>query len=130
MQIDFKKVWLILRKELLEIRQQRALVLGLIFLPLLLTVIPLLIIFALGLIPPDQVHGVNSLLDAVGASPALRGLPPQQIIQAMVGQPISTILFLLPVILPSIIASYSIVGEKVARTLEPVLATPVTTPEL
>src|SRR4051812_12704738 len=119
MQIDFKKVRLILQKELLEIRQQRALMLGLIFLPFFLTLLPLVIIFALGQIPPNEIHGVSSLLDAVGANPSLRGLPPQQIIQAMVGQPISTILFLLPVILPSIIASYSVVGEKVGRTLEP-----------
>jgi ABC-2 type transport system permease protein len=49
--------------------------------------------------------------------------------QAVVGQQISLVFLLLPMILPSVIASYSIVGEKTSRTLEPVLATPVTTLE-
>jgi ABC-type Na+ efflux pump permease subunit len=37
---------------------------------------------------------------------------------------------LIPVILPSIIASYSFVGEKVEKSLEPLLATPTTDGEL
>jgi ABC-2 type transport system permease protein len=37
---------------------------------------------------------------------------------------------LMPLAIPVTIASYSIVGEKTTRTLEPVLATPVTTLEL
>jgi ABC-2 type transport system permease protein len=37
---------------------------------------------------------------------------------------------LLPLAIPVTIASYSIVGEKATRTLEPVLATPVSTLEL
>ena len=36
----------------------------------------------------------------------------------------------MPVIIPVTIASYSIVGEKATNTLEPVLATPITTLEL
>ena len=37
---------------------------------------------------------------------------------------------MLPVMIPVTLASYSIVGEKTTRTLEPVLATPITTIEL
>jgi ABC-2 type transport system permease protein len=37
---------------------------------------------------------------------------------------------MIPVIIPITIAAYSIVGEKTTRTLEPVLATPITTLEL
>jgi ABC-2 type transport system permease protein len=37
---------------------------------------------------------------------------------------------MLPVLIPITIASYSIVGEKTTRTLEPLLATPITTYEL
>jgi ABC-2 type transport system permease protein len=36
----------------------------------------------------------------------------------------------MPVMVPVTIASYSIVGEKVQRSLEPLLATPITTMEL
>jgi len=37
---------------------------------------------------------------------------------------------LIPVAIPSVIAAYSIVGEKTTRSLEPLLATPITTIEL
>jgi ABC-2 type transport system permease protein len=37
---------------------------------------------------------------------------------------------MMPVIIPITIASYSIVGEKTTRTLEPLLATPIKTAEL
>ncbi len=44
---------------------------------------------------------------------------------------IYTLMFMmLPVIIPASIASYSIVGEKTARSLEPLLATPITIAEL
>lgn len=42
-----------------------------------------------------------------------------------------TLLFMmLPLIVPTTIASYSVVGEKTNRSLEPLLATPITTTEL
>ena len=37
---------------------------------------------------------------------------------------------LLPLAIPATIASYSIVGEKITRTLEPLLATPISTLQL
>jgi ABC-2 type transport system permease protein len=37
---------------------------------------------------------------------------------------------IVPVIIPATIAAYSIVGEKTTRSLEPLLATPITTVEL
>ena len=46
------------------------------------------------------------------------------------GQAFSSMFLLMPMILPSIIAAYSIVGEKTNHTLEPLLATPVKTWEL
>jgi ABC-type Na+ efflux pump permease subunit len=42
----------------------------------------------------------------------------------------STYFVLIPVILPSIMGSYSIVGEKIEKSLEPLLATPTTDGEL
>ncbi len=42
-----------------------------------------------------------------------------------------TLMFMMiPVIIPVTIAAYSIVGEKTSRSLEPLLATPITTSEL
>jgi ABC-2 type transport system permease protein len=53
-----------------------------------------------------------------------------QAVQAVMGQAFSSMFLLMPMILPSIIASYSVVGEKSNRTLEPLLATPIATWEL
>jgi ABC-2 type transport system permease protein len=50
--------------------------------------------------------------------------------QALIGQQMSVLFLLMPLLVPSIIASYSIVGEKTRRTLEPILATPITIWEL
>lgn len=130
MPMDTRKIRLIMWKEWLEIRQQRLLLLSMLFLPILFTILPLVLIFAMGQIPPDQLNGVEPLFAMAGENPALRGLSGQELVQALIGQPLSVMLFILPVLLTSIIASYSIVGEKVSRTLEPVLASPVTTLEL
>jgi ABC-type Na+ efflux pump permease subunit len=43
---------------------------------------------------------------------------------------VSSFLIILPAVLPSIVASYSFVGEKVEHSLEPLLATPTTDGEL
>jgi len=59
-------------------------------------------------------------------------LPREQVLAAVnqiVG--LATMYFvLIPAILPSIIASYSFVGEKIEKSLEPLLATPTTDGEL
>src|SRR4029450_3613219 len=64
------------------------------------------------------------------ANPALAGMGQEELAQAILGQAFSSMFLLLPMLLPSIIASYSIVGEKSNRTLEPLLATPIKTGEL
>ena len=130
MQLDVRKINLILKKEWLQLRQQRGLVLSFIFLPLLFIIIPLAVTFAMAQAPPESLNGIDQLLELAQLNPALEGLSQPELLQAAIGTPISVILLILPVLLPSIIASYSVVGEKVSGTLEPVLATPVTTLEL
>src|SRR5436190_11684800 len=130
MNVDAHRIALILRKEWLEIRQQRGLLLTMAFLPVVFTLIPLVTAYIAGFAPADDLNGLPPPSEIVKVYPALAGLPDQQLIQAIMGPPLSMLLLLAPVILPSIIASYSIVGEKVNQTLEPLLATPVSTWEL
>lgn len=125
--MDSSKVKLILRKEWLQLKQQRGLVLTTAFLPFLFTLLPLGITFIIGVAPTKSINGIDSLLDLARQNPSLAGLSIGELLQAAIGTPLSGLLLILPVLLPSIIASYSIVGEKVSGTLEPVLATPVTT---
>jgi ABC-2 type transport system permease protein len=109
------KVFVILRKEFSEIIQQRVLLFSIFLPPLLFAVIPLIFLQRLG-----AGSRASSLV-----IPSLGGLTIHEYTQGVVGTAFSNLYILLPMIVPSIIAAYSIIGEKNARTLEPVLATPV-----
>jgi ABC-2 type transport system permease protein len=120
---------ILLHKEWLEFKQQRMLILGIVALPLLLTLIPLGVLFFIGVTPATG-NSDEFMRQLMRSNPALAGMNEQAAIQAVTGQAFSSMFLLMPMILPSIIAAYSIIGEKVNRTLEPLLATPVKTWEL
>lgn len=124
------KINVILRKEWQELRQEKALLLTTALLPLFFAVAPLLLELVLkGMDLTDVQDEMQDFSQLLTINPAFRGMDLLEFAQAVVGQQISLVFLLLPMILPSVIASYSIVGEKTSRTLEPVLATPVTTRE-
>jgi ABC-2 type transport system permease protein len=123
------KIGILLQKEWLEFKQQRALLLGIVVLPLFLTSIPLISLFAIGT-SPSSGNNDQFTRELIRTNPALAGMSQQEAGQAILGQAFSAMFLLMPMILPSIIAAYSIVGEKTNRTLEPLLATPVETWEL
>jgi ABC-2 type transport system permease protein len=110
-----RKVFVILRKEFREIRQQRILLYSILLPPLLFVVIPLIFLQRVG-------NGSNASSLHV---PSLEGLTIHEYTQGLVGTEFSNIFLLLSMIVPSIIAAYSIIGEKTSHTLEPLLATPV-----
>jgi ABC-2 type transport system permease protein len=58
------------------------------------------------------------------------GLDDKACMQLYLGRTFLVLFMMAPLLLPTGAAAHSIVGEKVARTLEPVLATPVSTVEL
>ncbi len=62
--------------------------------------------------------------------PGLRGLDPEAAVQAWIFQQFLILLVITPVAASMSVAAYSVIGEKQARTLEPILATPITTFEL
>jgi ABC-2 type transport system permease protein len=119
----------LLEKEWLEFKQQRALLFSIIFVPLVLTIIPLVALYAIGH-TPSKGDAEEFSAAAARANPLLAGMGQAELGQAIMGQAFSSMFLLMPMLLPSIIASYSIVGEKSNRTLEPLLATPIQTWEL
>lgn len=72
----------------------------------------------------------TAMMEAVQQHPALRGLNPEAMVQAVIFQQFLLFLILVPVIGSTTAAAHSVVGEKQARTLEPLLATPITALEL
>jgi ABC-2 type transport system permease protein len=119
-----KKALIVLEKELLELRLQRGLLFATLFLPPVMTAFAVLAFFAAG-----RLSG-NMNMAGAPIPPELSGLSQLELAQALVGRQFSVLFLLLPIFIPSVLASYAIVGEKRERTLEPVLATPIRTWEL
>ncbi|TMC23516.1 MAG: ABC transporter permease [Chloroflexi bacterium] len=119
-----RRVFVILQKEWIEIRQQWTLLFTIVLPPLFLTVLPL---FVLAQFNREnlQTHGSVSI-----DYPSMQGMTFKEALQTQVGMQLSIMYVLLPGIITSVIASYSVIGEKTSRTLEPVLATPIRTWEL
>jgi len=122
------KIGILIRKEWSEVFKNR-LVLGTVgFMPLMLTAMPLVLLRVMG--------GAGGLGD-VGTSdmPAsfarlCEGLSGAECAQYFIVTEFLLLYMLMPLMIPVTIAAYSIVGEKSTRTLEPLLATPITTVEL
>ncbi|MGA3059177.1 MAG: ABC transporter permease [Candidatus Bathyarchaeia archaeon] len=107
------KSWIVTSKDLSVFKKNKYILYSLVSLPLIVgVVLPLIFIYALG-------AQASSLTQAQFINAANTF--------ANIG---STYFVLIPVILPSIMGSYSIVGEKIEKSLEPLLATPTTDGEL
>ena len=119
-----KKALIVLEKEWLELRLQPMLLLATLVLPPLITAFAIAGFFVVGKIS----SGVT--LPSTPLPPEFANLSLLEIGQAIIGKQFSTLFLLLPIFIPSVLASYAIVGEKRERTLEPVLATPIRTWEL
>ncbi len=111
----FSKSWIVTNKDLSVFKKNKYILYSLVALPLIVgIVLPVVFIVALG-------------ATAESANLSHAGLVQAATQIAATG---SVYFVLIPAILPSIIASYSFVGEKVEKSLEPLLATPTTDSEL
>lgn len=120
------KIRTIIEKEWAEVFKNRLVLFSVAFLPLILTALPLISLGTMqGLggetadAPPDAFFGDLCV-----------GLSEFDCTQVYMVNLFTLIFMILPVMIPVTIAAYSIVGEKTAHSLEPLLATPITTIEL
>ena len=99
-----------------------------------MTLLPPVIILAAGIVavaaaavnPPSE-RDVQALY---AAAPAVQGLDPKEAIQGFIATYFLILFMLIPTVVPLTMAIYSVIGEKTARTLEPLLAAPVGVGEL
>jgi ABC-2 type transport system permease protein len=127
-----KKIKTILRKEWAEVFKNKMVIFTVGFLPLLMTAIPLSIIYG--------TRGTNTAIAGGTTSNGLQAemtqsmcpgsLSSSDCLQVFMVSEFMMLFMLVPVAIPVTIAAYSIVGEKASRSLEPLLATPITTLEL
>ncbi len=128
------RISVLVKKEWKELIHRR----GLIFSTLLMYLIFLLIPFAIGLLIPSlQGESAYSDPDMERALSAMLSLEPElahlnaaDLFEILIFRQFMLFFLIGPVIGGLSIAAYSIIGEKVGRSLEPLLATPVRTAEL
>lgn len=102
MSIDRRRIRAIVRKELREYRRNGNIVYAMAVLPLVFLIQPLIQVFTLSTRASVALHHEHALLYMLA----------------------------IPVLVPAALASYSVVGERLQGTLEPVLSTPIRRDEL
>jgi ABC-2 type transport system permease protein len=111
----FSKSWIVTTKDLSVFKKNKYILYSLVALPLIIgIVLPIIFIFAL-----QSEFQTGTVTNAQMLEAAKK-----------ITNTASVYFVLIPAILPSIIASYSFVGEKIEKSLEPLLATPTTDGEL
>jgi ABC-type transport system involved in multi-copper enzyme maturation permease subunit len=103
--VSLQRVRVVVRKEVREFRRNRFVIATMAVLPFFFLITPMLTIFKV----PDSASGPQVKV-AVGV--------------------VSLLMLIVPIVLPPVIAAYSVVGERDQGTLEPVLTTPLRASEL
>jgi ABC-2 type transport system permease protein len=116
----------ILRREWHETIRNRLLLSTILLPPLFLTIAPIVLARAVGesTLPPELARQV------LAQRPEWSSFTPGELAGAFAVQQFLVFFLLMPAYIPLSIATFSIIGEKQARSLEPVLATPIRTSEL
>jgi len=123
--VRWNMVWVIVRKEWSEMFKNRYVMLMTTLLPVILLFIPLIFLYSTGK-PGVKMNG----LEDIASAPAFAGMDPVAAMQVLIIQQFMFYFLMMPLILPVYVAAYSIIGEKQQRTLEPLLATPISVSEL
>ncbi len=125
-----EKIKTIIEKEWAEVFKNKLVLFTVAFLPLMLTAIPLITLGSMrGLTAADSGSIANSAPDEFFGD-LCAGLNEGDCTQYYILSIYVLMFMILPVMIPVSISAYSIVGEKTTRSLEPLLATPITTMEL
>lgn len=123
------KIKTIVRKEWAEVFKNRLVFFTVIFLPLTMVALPLGTLAAMNTWGSD-IPDTENLGDMEFFGEICVGLSEMDCTQVYLINLFTLMIMILPVVIPVTIAAYSIVGEKTSRSLEPLLATPITTGEL
>jgi ABC-2 type transport system permease protein len=116
----------VLRREWSETVRNRLLMSTILLPPMFLAVAPIVLAGVVGerALPPELATQV------LAQRPEWASFTPAELAGAFAVQQFLAFFLLMPAYIPLSIATFSIIGEKQARTLEPVLATPIRTIEL
>lgn len=119
-------VWTILRREWMETLRNRLLLSTILVPPVLLTIAPIILAGAVG----DRALPSELAIQILRQKPEWGSFSSGELAGAFAVQQFLVFFLLMPAYIPLSIATFSIIGEKQARSLEPVLAAPIRTEEL
>ncbi len=119
----------LVRKEWAELYRNTMLLGTVFFMPLLFAAIPLIMLWSMGADMGDVVgDGMGAFNEAVQGT--CSGLSSGDCTLAIFLAQFNLMFMFIPIILPSTILPYAVVGEKTQRSLEPLLATPISSVDL
>ncbi len=118
----------IMIKEWLDVRRNKLVLSVVVFVPLLMValLVIMLVIMANTPVSESDYQELGRMLE----NPLFAGLEPAEAMQSVLASSYLVLFLMMPLMVPVTISAYSIVGEKITRSLEPLLATPVTTAQL
>jgi ABC-2 type transport system permease protein len=128
-----RRIGAVLVKEVAELRRNRMALVPVILLAVFSIGLPFLIALVIPLIAGEPLAAdpeFARIIKQGGIPPGTQHLDDEGLIQAFVFQQFLMMQLLIPVTGAMAFAGYSLIGEKQGRTLEPLLATPITTAEL
>lgn len=117
----------IINKEWSEVFKNRMVLMTVGLLPLLFTIIPIIQLAIGRSIDPSKMNNAPAYITL---QCHLQQLSDAECYQGFMANQFMLFFLLMPLAIPVTIASYSIVGEKTTRSLEPLLATPTSTGEI
>lgn len=121
------KIKAIIRKEWADVFKHRLVLFSMLFIPVAFTIVPVAVLMITGEAEIGELATELAVLSTPLCPPGLTTL---RCYQLQVLNQFMLLFMFTPLILPVTIAAYSIVGEKATHSLEPILATPITTVEL
>ena len=126
-----KHIKTIVLKEWSEVFKNRLVLFTLIFMPLIFTLLPLVMLYFTGNGMAGDMGSVQSAdVPVEFLSVCSPDMTAGDCMQIYIMNEFLLMFMMMPVIIPVTIAAYSIVGEKATHSLEPLLATPISTTEL
>lgn len=122
-----KHIRVIIAKEWAEVFKNKMVLFTIVLMPLLFTAMPLIMLATTSGTVIDG--GSTTDVPAMFAQ-ACGNMSANDCLQVFMINQFLVLYMMMPLIIPITIAAYSIVGEKTTRSLEPLLATPLSTEEL
>jgi ABC-2 type transport system permease protein len=115
----------VIRKEWEDGMRNKTVLSVVIVVPLVMTALPVAMLFVMARTPvsAQDMEEMGQVL----SNPIFAGMNPIEAIQSSLSSFMMILFLMMPLMVPVTIAAYSIVGEKVSRSLEPLLAAPITT---